>query len=69
MTSEQEQRLLIKEHVRKIANLQRHLNEQVYRFSQQTGDRDVQRVLSDVVSRGNENVQDLARLLATKCGT
>lgn len=69
MNPGQDDIIKLRERVRRIITLQRQLNEHVYRFSQDTDDRDIQRVLSDVVSRGSDNIQSLARLLAAKCNT
>lgn len=65
------EKALIKERLRKIIALQRQVNEQVYRLSEERngGDREIQSVLTEVVNRGNESIQSLARLLAVKCGT
>jgi len=69
MKTGRDEKTLLKEHIRRIITMQRSLNEQLYRFSQSTQDLDVQRVLSEAMSRGNENIQELARLLAAKCNT
>lgn len=59
----------IRERVRRLIVLQRQLNEQIYRFSQEIEDREVQRILSEVVNRGNENIQGLAKILTIGCST
>lgn len=69
MKTGRDERALLRERIRRIITMQRSLNEQLYRFSQSTQDLEVQRVLSEAMSRGNENIQELARLLAAKCNT
>lgn len=59
----------IKDRVRRLIALQRQVNEQAYRYAREMSDHDVQQTLDSVISRGNENIQVLARLLAVKCGT
>ena len=59
----------LRERIRRLIHMQRQVNEQAYRFSQETEDREIQRVISEVIGRGNENIQELAKLLVVKCGT
>jgi len=65
----QNDRIQVRDRVRRLIHSQRELNEQVYRFSQETSDPDIQRTLRELASRGQENIHKLSRLLALKCAT
>jgi hypothetical protein len=54
----------VKDRIRKLISMQRCLNEQIYLFSMETSDLETQRLLSDMISRGNKNILSFARLLA-----
>jgi hypothetical protein len=65
----QNDRNQVRDRVRKLINSQREFNEQVSRFSQETSDPEVQRILGEIAIRGLENINKLSRLLAIKCAT
>lgn len=65
----QNDRNQVRDRVRKLINSQREFNEQVSRFSQETSDPEVQRILGEIAIRCLENINKLSRLLAIKCAT
>lgn len=69
MDSGQNDRTQVRDRVRRLINSQREFNEQVHRFSQETRDPDVQRILGEIARGGHENINKLSRLMAIKCAT
>ncbi len=65
----QNEQIQVRDRVRRLIESQREFNEKIYRFSQETSDPDVKRVLGEIAHRGHENIITLSRLLAKKCST
>lgn len=65
----QNDRIQVRDRVRRLINSQREFNEQVNQFCRETSDPEVQRILGEIAKRGLENINRLSRLLAIKCAT